>query len=396
MSKKKENPGQVDLAPVTNPIGTSAVQVATPGVIPRLVEYSVGGDVWRVGRFDLLAADFDFPTAEAESGKWLVMFHEALSANARPWMFVRRLFGIRPIQTPKDFSQDDARWWDREELAAAQGITRAQLQQEVDVARGIWQAAKPAPELKAVAQVEKPFFTELQLTDDDKVVREYGFPPLQWRDTDERNWFVGTVRDFDRVLKEKMSKGLAIAALMLGLRIRRLDIVMEQMKGTGGKDWVTLMKTANEMAKQYNDAIEQIVKLCPWASQIAGKYSFQAVVSEITQAILEYQSRSDTKLIDGIFTLTEIQVECRRSVQVPEPRYRAGLRVHLTRAKAELFNPHFKQIFPPAMLAKMDTAWREAFLKASEQAGEHVPDLTKDGPEGEFAELEKAEETIPE
>jgi hypothetical protein len=118
---------------------------------------------------------------------------------------------------------------------------------------------------------------------------------------------------------------------------------------------------------------------------VAGKFAFNAVLSDITRAVQEYCARNDTRLIDGIFTATEILVECRCSVQAPEPRYRAGLIVYLNAAKAGLWDRHWQPPFEFPALKRLDAAWKAAALAAGEES--KTPDLEQDGPAGEYDDL---------
>lgn len=117
--------------------------------------------------------------------------------------------------------------------------------------------------------------------------------------------------------------------------------------------------------------------------------AIQPVLGTITQALLDVATRNDTRLVDGIYTATEIQVECRRSVQMPEPRYRAGWVVVMNSAKAGLFDPNWKPPFDERMTARMDAAWKAAYMEAAR--GEALPDLEADGPGSEYADLKTPE-----
>jgi hypothetical protein len=72
---------------------------------------------------------------------------------------------------------------------------------------------------------------------------------------------------------------------------------------------------------------------------------------------------------------------------MPEVRYRAGLVLYLNQAKANLFNPKFKSEYPNRVFKQLDEAFKAVARHVGDESGEHVPDLTKEGPEGEYEEL---------
>jgi hypothetical protein len=363
-----------------------------PRELPALVEYTVDGVAWRCSRFQLLAAEF--PVTHGQ----LPLFHAVAGAQERGWLLVRRLFGLQPVQPPQDVSLDDLRLWDREELRAALGLSRPQFQAELDAVRGAWQGVKPREEPEnPKSEVRSPKF-EFDFPDSE-LLRQHGFV-LRFQSVDEGAWFAQRVRDYEKILNEKFSAVLARNALMSELRIHQLDDLLNDGERcrAGSTDWKTNLKLRQELDKNYQDQIAQIREVCPWAGAIAGKYAFTGQVSDLTAAYQAYYGRGDTRLIDGILTATEVQVECRRSVQASEPRYRAGWVVHANAAKAGLWDPNWKSPFPPGLLKCLDEGWKVAFVSASDAAGLKVPDLEQDGPGGEYdalAALVKSERRNP-
>jgi hypothetical protein len=348
------------------------------------VEYKVDGVMWRCSRFDLLAAEFPITAAEQ-----LATFHSVSRAKERGWLIVRRLFGLQPVVPPASTSMEDLRVWQREELREVLGLTRAQMQAELDAVRGAWLGvAASAPPPKSEDRKPKAEAKEEFVFADDELLVRHGFT-LRFGSVAERNWFAQRVRDYEKVLNEKFATVLARNALMTELRIYQLDAFLndpEKCK-TGESNWKGNLKLRQELDGNYQDLLRQIRELCPWAGAIAGKYAFTGVMSDVTKAIQEYMSRNDTRLIDGIFTATEVLVECRRSVQAPEPRYRAGLVIYLNAAKAGLWDPNWKPPFEFPVLRRIDAAWKAALVTAGDETAEKVPDLEQDGPAGEYEEL---------
>jgi hypothetical protein len=361
----------------------TSVTPELPAQVPALVEYDCAGEMWRCNRFDLLAVEIPMRPEH------LPLFHSVAVSKGRAWLIVRRLFGLQPVVPAANTELDDLRLWGREELRAALDLTRSQLQEELTAIRGTWQAITktlPEPEPKAAPKEHRE---EFQFADDELLAR-HGFS-IRFERMEEKAWFAGRVKDFEKVLNEKFAAGLARNALMSELRIHQLDDILNNpdKNKTGNEAWRSNLKLRQELDENYQDQIKQIKELCPWAGAIAGKFTFQGVLSDITQAIQLYASRNETRLIDGIFTATEIQVECRRSTQAPEPRYRAGLVLYLNAARAGLWDPNWKPAFENSALKRIDAGWKAAFAAASEDVS--VPDLEQEGPRGEYSELTKPE-----
>jgi hypothetical protein len=140
------------------------------------------------------------------------------------------------------------------------------------------------------------------------------------------------------------------------------------------------------LSADYDKALTRLLEECPWASQLAGKYALRASLSEITEGIQRYQSKGDNRLVDGLFTAAEIQLLMHRSVQSPTPNYRMGAVIYLLEAKAGLWDPNWQTQFKDAQLGRLDRAFQAALVAAGNESGEHVPDLMKDGVEGEYEE----------
>lgn len=383
---------QLGLAASAPPPGAGSSMPSTLAALPRtdsfpdLIEYAYGVEAWRCTQFNLLRAELETITPEL-----LPQLHELLALNARTWRIVRLLFGVQPVLPRPDYPAEELREWGRLELCEALGLTVPQLKAELDAARGVWLGAMTAPGALVVApppprggRAGPP--DELAL-EEDPILKRYHFQVVLTME--ERNWFVPRVREFERVLKEPIVAGLAYNALMTDLRCRRLNLKLDQAteKEIGGKEWKDTLRLAEELAGNYNALIKEILDLFPAASNIAGKMALQPVCATITKAFQEFYARNDRRLIDGVFTATEVQVECRRSVQMPQPRYRAGLVVYLNAARQGLFDPRWKAPFTPAELARLDAAWKASYVAAAEAAGLAVPDLLADTPAGEYPDL---------
>jgi hypothetical protein len=373
---------------------------------PALIEYELGGEWWRCARGTLLAAELlDGVAPQPEPRSALARLHILEENRPRAWLVVRRLFGIMPVIPRSTDDPDNMRVWSRTELQDALGISKSQLQQELDAVRGALMGAapglpaRPAPAPPTPGSPAVPAGKgngdpqgSLGFDAEEEFLAAAGFPNLHMT-VGERAWFVPRLRDFQKILDERLTAALGRNVLMQELQMRRLD---EYINGpecrTGTKDYKEMMKLRQELDTNYQRQIEQLESLCPWAGQVAGKYAFKGQLTDITTAIRNYKAREDSALADQIFTATEIRVECRRSAQAPEPRYRAGLVVYLMAARQGLWDPKFKNPFSPGQLKRLDAAWRAALAAAGDEMGEKIPDLEKDGAEGEYEKLYENED----
>ena len=76
------------------------------------------------------------------------------------------------------------------------------------------------------------------------------------------------------------------------------------------------------------------------------------------------------------------------SVQLPLPKYRAGKVVYLNEARAGLWDPKWQSGLTHGLVKRLDKTWAEAYAAAAREAGDPLPDLEKEGAEGEYPELQ--------
>lgn len=366
-------------APETGTLPLSAAPV------PKLVEYEVGGVKWRCAAFDDLMDEMENGLTPDK----LPTFHEAMVARGgRCWTIVRRLFGIMPVELAPDTAIEDMRIWSRAELADNIGMELKYLREELNAARGHWMRfSKPAvQEPRSEVQSSSQAKGELELIDEQALLRQYGLQ-VQFESPEEKVWFMGRVSDFEKPLLDKNGQALARSVLTGELQLLRLDALLNNSKSensgpVGSGAWKNILGLQKELQEAYTKNFDRLQKACPYVAGISGKFSFAGVMSEVTRCIQEWEANQDETLIDGILTATEIQVCCRRSVQREEPDYRLGMIVYFNMAKAGLWNPNWKPTIPHRELKKITDAFTESYIKASE--GEVLPDLMKDGPEGEY------------
>ena len=394
MAKKKDIAEQPAL--VLKPAAPEPARVETSW------EYSVAGDPWRAWKAAELTAEFGVTEAE------MAEFQTVVSGLSRQWLMVRRLYGLVPVLPLPGTPPEDLKPWGAAELAESLSITRAQLQQELDVVRGHWEGRRKTnpPGKKGGTGVEpvptgdgrrmgtgaEPAPTapgELALTTPEEVLAACGFSRIKFVDAAEWERFRKRLEELGPLLREAASAGLARDLLMTELRIGRIDADLNDPSRTAmGAEWRAMLKTRTELADSYESRSKLVLEQFPWAQQVAGKLALKGTVTEIVAAIQAYQARGDTALVDGIHTLAEVEVLCRMSVQAPLPKYRAGKVVYLNEARAGLWDPKWQSGLTHGLVKRLDKVWAEAYAAASREAGDPLVDLEKDGKEGEYPGLQ--------
>jgi hypothetical protein len=385
-SPKPESVAQT--APTVPPLHESPFQSTPP-----LVEFIWRGVEWRCSRYELLVGEFGAVLTKER----LEIFCETISHSARSWLIIRRLFGLQPVVPDAQASLEDMRAWDPDELCAALGINANNLREELNAVLGIWSQMTRVMESKeaetSTVQTKGP--VELDL-DNGGVIDRYGMR-MKFEDREEMLAVADRLRDLESVLRDTMGKNLARNLIRMEVRLGRLNRVLDGGGDVkiGTKEYMSLQKMVEGLEKSYQKQVDHLQEMFPWLSVKSGKQSFRATLSDITAAYMEYIGRADTKLVDGMFTAAEILVEMRRSVQSPHIRYRAGLVAYVASAREGLFDPNWN----PGLNAKQLTAFTEAWRKNMEElldaAGQHVPDLTREGPEGEYEKLLQTPEQAP-
>lgn len=385
MARKKGDEGTGELRPVAPTATRSAV-----------AEFAAkDGTRWRVARFDLLAAEFGM------GERALPDFLEAMTARpTRAWLVTRRLFGVGPAVPAATSDLDDFRMWGREELQEALGLTRGQLQEEMGSARGIWLAAQGRKEESAPAEAPPTGPAGELVFREEELLARHNFPEKTFQvagraaeeNRRERDRFAARLGEWRKILEHPACASLARQALLTELQLWRLEAEMLSMR-PGAEGYAGLSKLNVTLQAEYREQVEQIDNKVPWLGAIAGKLAFKGVVTELTEGIRRYKAGKGTELIDGIFTATEVQVMLRRSVQAPEPMYRAGLSVFLAASRAGFWDPNWRGQFSARQLKAIDAGWKGAMAgeQAAEEGGEKLTDLEADGPAGEYEELKMPE-----
>jgi hypothetical protein len=341
-----------------------------------MTSYQFSNQAWQVGRWSELEADVAGITVEE-----LPLFHAKLASEPRLWLIARRLWGIIPEGFSLDADPEDLRPWTRTELQEKLGLTRAQLQSEVEAIRGHYLSAKlrvRPPELDPVAPPLPA--TELKLEDPQRLLARHGLDNANAGTM--REWLLDRVDQMRGVLEKPNLSIFARELILTELALKKL------VPGDNDKEYTQKRMRLLEM---YQQQLTQLNDLAPWASSIAGGVQLAAALAEVTKALQEWAVSGTHTIADGIFTAMEVKVELRTSQQAPTPRYRAGLVAYLNYARENLFNPRFSNPFKAHELRRLDAGFQGAVLASHESSGAPAPpDLQAEGAPAEYEELAEA------
>lgn len=349
-------------------------------------QYEYGVDPWRVERWDLVEAEIPGITVAD-----LPRLHAALAPHPRQWLVARRLWGIQPLIPTQTINPDDLITLAAPELAEMLAVPVKQIAAELSAVRALAKAAlagEPEPE------PEGEFRAPLSAAPDGNLTLDLGDTALFSRydvvvpsDTDDRHWLAKRVGEWRKVLDQPQAKPLALAALDTMLQLRRIQREMATVK-VGEKSYPGLSRLKVDNEEALRRTMEQLDAIVPYFGMIAGKVSFHGVAADIILGHQEYTRDGTTRLVDGIFTITEVEVLLRRSVQRPEVQYRAGWVAYLNEARANLWNPQWQPRSDHRLLRRMDTGFAAAITAALNEDGVRVPDLLSDDPvDGEYPPL---------
>ena len=396
--------------------------------LPVMLEFRLvdGTELWRVEKFDLLAAEFDLEIGIPQSGtgasspprNWpevMGWFEQFCRDKTRQWLVVRRLFGVAPVIPDSAALPDDLRTWSRAELKAA-GF---EVSAELAALRARWQDHNQREERAESPQSKvhspEPAVEELEL--DDKVLEQFQFSERMFEITvwspkagmnargdwiagdiprparenrAERGWFIGRVKEWSKMLAEPMAGPVARGALMNDLYQRRLD---SEIALAPSKDREKLYDRKQELAASYGEQVEKLQEMFP-EMKVAGRVSFRGTVSDLIVAHRDYYANADRRLVDKVSTAAEIEFQLRTSEQQRQPRYRFSLNVAIVEAIHGLHDPDFRTQFKPGVLKMLDEGLRSGIEAVREAQREPVVDLERGVMPGEGDDFEDFNDAV--
>lgn len=345
------------------------------------------GTPWRIEDPSGLYAQYP-DLEEGHIPEWV----DRLQADPRIWQIFRRLFGFSPTILPPGAEIDDYMPQSRARIMADLGLKPEQLRVELEAAGlrmpGRAKAMESREEVVSDPPVSPRPTTEIGGGD---LLKLYQFPEAIFvRDAKHEDWFHGRIREWEPLLKDKVVSVPARSALLLELRILRLQegLATEDPTDTSvgnRKRYRDLQDDLAAATRAHEALLNRIEESAPWFNVTGQSMDFRAAVSTLVDGIREYRSMGDTALVDGVFTLTEVRVLLRTSVQRTSPQYRLGWVTHVNSAREGLFDPRWRASIPKTILGKLDRGFQAAVKQASDDAGEILPDLTQE--DGEYESL---------
>jgi len=186
----------------------------------------------------------------------------------------------------------------------------------------------------------------------------------------EREWFLGRVIEWEKMLRDSIGGALARSALMNELHLRRLEaeIAVAEPKSRGA-----LYEQQATQVKEYRESVDELQRMFPELA-VAGKVSFKATFSDVIRSHLDYYANGDRRLVDKVHTVMEMEYLLRTSAQV-EARYRFGLNLAIIDNINGLTDPNFRPRFKHPTLKLADAGFRAGVEAMRATMREKVVDL---------------------
>ena len=376
------------------PVVTPKPKPAAATGLPVMLEFRPVAEAadWRVEKFDLLAVEFLAP----ETGRLpeqMAAFMFFCQQHPRFWLLVRRRFGVAPVIPPADTLPDDLRVWSLAELEA-EGFAvgpdfEALRQMFLDHLKR--EAGSRADAPAAPAPIKPATAAEL-LDLDDQLLASFQFPPrlfkitvydplanngnggdvarLDLENRAERDWFTLRVKEWAKMLEDPMGGPIARTALMNDLYLRRLESEIATASPRGRS---ALYEQKTALAEEYTASVEQLQVMFPEMA-VAGKVGFRGQVSDMVVAHQDYYGNGDRRLVDKVFTVTEIEFQLRTSQQV-QARYRFGLNLAIVDMVNGLYDPNFRPRFKHSVLRLVELGFKGALEAARAAQRDKLVDL---------------------
>ena len=373
----------------------------------------VDGRDWRVERWEELRVELlgGVGVESREEGAQVMgVLHAALAApsNRRVWMMVRRLFGVMPVALSLADDPDEWSVWSGYELCERLGLSAEQFQEELRAIRGGVRRLLGVREdgAGAEAAARRPAGREaggpqVGIETDEEVLRKHGYTGSMFEAMEpvrvaeegkerwehrarrkeenlaEQRWFVGRLREMEKLFAKPMTAQLARNALLHELRMRRASVEMFRY-GSGSVEYKRAVEEHDRAEDQYRSVLEQIDEVAPWFNVSGRDVSLTSSVGDIVKGVQEWNARGDKRLVDAIFTAAEVQVMLRTSKQFPEPRYRAGWVTFVNDARAGLWDPIWRSQLKQRDLKKLDEGFKAGVMAVMDEEGEEPIDLVKE------------------
>jgi hypothetical protein len=203
----------------------------------------------------------------------------------------------------------------------------------------------------------------------------------------ERRWLLQKIDDYGRLLDEPMVSQTVRQAIVNEMLINRITRQM-LTQNVVGEAFSELQSTKKTIEKTYQEQWAAVNEIVPWANQVGNKQTFAGTLSEIIDAVKEYQSIRSNKKVDGIHTALGVQILLQECVQ-HGARYRRGQVSAMSEALTTeaLFDPNWKRFFTDYQCKQLDVGFKGAVDALRENSNMKLPDLEGEGPNSEYPPL---------
>lgn len=355
---------------------------------------------WRVLAFADLVGELGLaPRPDwANAMAWV---HGILVAAPRAWQLARRLYGIVPVLVPPGANADDLRLWKRGELQKSLGLSPTNFRAELEAISALLRRREereiplpdePPPEADDHGELFHP--SQPELPSPERALIEAGFSRsvhdyVGATEDDkrmERMRLAERVSEWEQMLRDPMARVLARQALLNEMLLRRTEQVLLSVDPASGR-FRELENQKSKLEEQYRTQLLELDEIFPWRGLAGGKVSFRGSLAEVIQGVRAVRANNDHRLIDGIQSAAEVEVQFRQSEQLPTPRYRLGQTVYLLAAIDGLMDPQWRPLFSEPMLKKLDRVGQRLIDESRQAIEEPLPDLTRDDGAGEYPDL---------
>ena len=370
----------------------------------QTIEYSISEKPWRVNQPGQFLQFFRLKNGEVGKFHFWAAGRPDLLA---PWTIARMFFGIEPMIQSENADVDlygsslsvdeiaDLRKCDAEEIkielqALAMAWKVFQRTQPVEApVRSLVPANDFTPPSDQKFDVPDAPLSPIQ----SDVLKYRGFFPSDFEVDGNKAWTEGLANremqalyarliELKKVFDEPMAKEVGRQALINEVLLRRVDQELLRMAPSSPK-FAILRQTKQEIETTLLKQWAEVEKICPFVKGAINKMTAIGAFSDLGKGDMEW-SRDKTHIVfDGLYTAYEMQAELRESEQLPSG-YRPGWVAAVLEARAGLFDPNFRRTMKNSYCKILDMAFQAAAKAYNERWGIKLPDLLKEGPDGEY------------
>lgn len=388
-----------------NPGGWAAVApqdaggAALPGGASALlsfVEYAApDGERWRAERGAELLRDFQIDRGDMAA---LAEWHALFAPDERAWLVLRRIYTIAPMLG--ETSADDLRIWTPAELAAKLGVAEENISAIMRDARLRWSRAIVESGMRrSEARRDARPLTSSEI---DSLLMRHGFGFLV--NEMEKAMVAQRCRDLEPYLEDESARMMARNAIQQELNIHYIDQRIHDFRTTvpeGTPDEV--MRKQESLDKKINDLLDRrkadvtayeatmkaLGETPAQKKSIGQKMEFHDCLSAIVEAVQAYRSKEDNTLIDGMFTLAEVEL-LMRDCELRPQQYRPDVVLAYHQAREHLWEKEYKpEGLDRITVRRLRKGWKAAVEESKREEGIDW-DLDEDGGDaGESKQLEQ-------